>query len=97
MKNESDARVALFQKKSADYIYNKLFETKRNTFKRFLLADEVGLGKTHVAGYIIKRFSKKKTGKCVIYICSNTHLARENGGKLLKECGRDKKAVEPVP
>jgi hypothetical protein len=74
-----------FQSKTVDYVYEKLYVEKRN---KFLVADEVGLGKTIVAkGLIAKAFEKFKPTPSnptfnVIYICSNQALAQENLKKL---------------
>ena len=74
-----------FQTQTVEYVYKKLYVEHRN---KFLVADEVGLGKTIVAkGVIIKAFEKFKPSKenptfNVIYICSNQALAQENLKKL---------------
>lgn len=61
--------------------------------KRFLLADEVGLGKTLVAKGVIDglRRLKKRGGFTIVYICSNTEIADQNREKLCD----DKKSVVP--
>lgn len=66
-----------FQKETVNYAYQKLMENHR-----FLVADEVGLGKTKVAKGIIAKALKehkdhKKTYQ-VYYICSNQALASQN-------------------
>ena len=44
--------------------------------RRFLVADEVGLGKTIVAGGIIERISARRTTPLrVYYVCSNLAIA----------------------
>lgn len=74
-----------FQRDTVEYVYQKLYVEKRS---KFLVADEVGLGKTIVAkGLIAKAFEKfKPTNQNptfnVIYICSNQVLAYENLKKL---------------
>ncbi len=74
-----------FQKLTVDYVYDKFYKKKRN---KFLVADEVGLGKTLIAkGVIAKAFENFKPSKSnptfnVIYICSNQALAKENLKKL---------------
>jgi len=73
-----------FQRASVDYVFRKLYvENKR----RFLVADEVGLGKTLVArGVIAKAIDHlKKQGVKridVVYICSNGDIARQNVNRL---------------
>ena len=55
--------------------------------RRFLLADEVGLGKTLVAKGVIDalRHLKKRGGFTIVYICSNTEIADQNREKLCDE------------
>ncbi len=73
-----------FQRASVEYVFRKLYvEGKR----RFLVADEVGLGKTLVArGVIAKAIEHlKKQGVRridVVYICSNGDIARQNVNRL---------------
>src|SRR4051812_40658989 len=57
---------------------------QRSSSRRFLLADEVGLGKTHVAKGVIAGLRRRKRGRVftVLYICSNTEIARQNETKL---------------
>jgi hypothetical protein len=74
-----------FQRKSVEYVYERLYG--RDTTRRFLLADEVGLGKTLVArGVIAKAIERLRAeGKKridVIYICSNADIARQNISRL---------------
>lgn len=70
-----------FQKASVDRICRYFFEGSNNN--RYLLADEVGLGKTLVAGEVIKRFTEKyPSGSSVFYVCGNLTLIRQNEKKL---------------
>lgn len=84
-----------FQKNSVDYVYDQLYNKNR---KSFLIADEVGLGKTIIAkGLIAKAYqdfipSKKNPTFNVIYICSNQSLAKTNLKKL--NFSRDENLVE---
>lgn len=72
---------SIFQKKTADYIVEQ-FEKK----DRFLLADEVGLGKTIVAREVIKQMRDKNNGKLVVlYVCSSNLLAIHNQTKLAEK------------
>lgn len=58
---------------------------KRRRVRRFLVADEVGLGKTVVAQHIIlKMFSGLGRPLVVFYMCSNLAIARQNRRKLLE-------------
>lgn len=71
-----------FQKKTVNYVFKCLY--KGNGRARFLIADEVGLGKTLVArGIIAKavdhlRSENKKMRIDIVYICSNQSIARQN-------------------
>ncbi len=53
--------------------------------RRFLVADEVGLGKTVVAAGVIKTLADqpRKEPLCVLYVCSNLTIARQNMRRLL--------------
>jgi len=74
-----------FQKLSVDYIFNRLY-MDADQVNRFLLADEVGLGKTLVAKGIIAKSLDYLWDKIerldIIYICSNSDIARQNIGRL---------------
>ncbi|WP_435106818.1 hypothetical protein [Arhodomonas sp. AD133] len=74
-----------FQRRTVDHAFHRLFEAEDST-QRFLVADEVGLGKTLVARGIIARgvdFLWDTTDRIdVIYICSNQNIARSNLPKL---------------
>lgn len=61
----------------------KALNQKGGTHK-FLIADEVGLGKTIVAGEIIRRLAKSKQPFVVLYVCSNLSIAAQNKRNLLK-------------
>lgn len=71
-----------FQKATVDFVVKQI----TNGQKKFLIADEVGLGKTIVAKGIIAKlyeeaYSPRKDFR-VIYICSNQALAKQNLSKL---------------
>ena len=73
-----------FQMQTAKHAFNSL-QSKKNA--RFLIADEVGLGKTIVAKEIIRKFLDQtaETDKkvfTVVYICNNQLLAKKNLLKL---------------
>lgn len=75
----------------------------RKGARRFLVADEVGLGKTVVAQGIIRELIKDKEGVgggplVVFYVCSNLAIAAQNRDKLLKvvPSARRDDAVCPV-
>lgn len=71
----------------------KALESYRNGHNRFLVADEVGLGKTIVAKGIVAKlyleaFERNSDFK-VIYICSNKALAKQNIAKLIPFAGTE--------
>jgi len=75
-----------FQRKTVNYVFKRLYEDE-NPARRFLIADEVGLGKTLVARGLIARaidrlWSDNVERIDVIYICSNADIARQNINRL---------------
>ena len=74
-----------FQRRTVDHAFRRLFLDADST-SRFLVADEVGLGKTLVARGIIARTIDHLWDDVdridVIYICSNASIARANLPKL---------------
>ncbi|HUW14501.1 MAG TPA: helicase-related protein [Anaerolineae bacterium] len=74
-----------FQRHTVDYIFRRLY-TDADSVSRFLIADEVGLGKTLVArGVIAKAVDHlwDTVGRIdVIYICSNLAIAQQNLDRL---------------
>lgn len=76
-----------FQVRSVENAFSRLYETPGST-GRFLVADEVGLGKTMVARGVIAKaidhLREKGVGRIdVIYVCSNQVVARQNISKLM--------------
>ena len=74
-----------FQLKTVNHVFDKLYKEK--AVDKFLIADEVGLGKTMVARGIIARIIDKfqTAGRKridIIYICSNSQIARQNINRL---------------
>lgn len=62
--------------------------TCKKSARRFLVADEVGLGKTVVASGVIQKLAEKARKAqqgplCVLYVCSNLAIARQNMQRLL--------------
>lgn len=82
------ARLKDFQRKSVDHVFRRLY-TDADQVDRFLLADEVGLGKTMVARGVIARTVDHLWDRVeridVIYICSNGDIARQNINRLRLE------------
>jgi hypothetical protein len=75
-----------FQRRSVDYVFRRLYQDPEPV-NRFLVADEVGLGKTLVARGLIARAidylgSQGVKRIDVIYICSNANIARQNINRL---------------
>lgn len=74
-----------FQRLTVDYVYHRLYEAE-DRVNRFLIADEVGLGKTLVARGVIARAIQKLWDEVrridIIYICSNADIARQNISRL---------------
>ena len=73
-----------FQLRTVEHVFNELYQT--GSSGRFLVADEVGLGKTLVArGIVAKALDhlKDEDGRIdIIYICSNAAIARQNIARL---------------
>ena len=74
-----------FQQATVEHAFDRLFDPKGSG--RFLVADEVGLGKTMVArGVIAKTIDRLQAEGIdridVIYVCSNQVIARQNISKL---------------
>lgn len=74
-----------FQLLTVDYAFRRLW-TDEDAVKRFLVADEVGLGKTMVAKGVIAKTVEHlwDTDKRIdiVYICSNSQIARQNLSRL---------------
>ena len=74
-----------FQRNTVDYVFQRMF-LDSDPARRFLVADEVGLGKTLVArGLIAKTIDhlwESVDRIDVIYICSNANIAKQNINRL---------------
>jgi len=74
-----------FQRSTVDYVHRRLW-TDDDAVKRFLVADEVGLGKTLVARGVIAKTVDHLWDTVpridIVYICSNQQIAAQNLGKL---------------
>lgn len=79
------AKLKPFQRRTVDHAFERLFLAPDST-GRFLVADEVGLGKTLVARGVVARTIEYLWDKVsridVIYVCSNQSIARANLPKL---------------
>lgn len=75
-----------FQRAAVDRICERLNASDGS--RRFLLADEVGLGKTMVARGVLQRLEEQKDGRkgmVCVYLCSNLEIAEQNRDKLANE------------
>lgn len=76
-----------FQRDTVEYVFRRMYLDADYT-TRFLVADEVGLGKTLVArGLIAKTIDYLRDRDAtrridIVYVCSNTDIARQNITKL---------------
>src|SRR4051812_34055602 len=74
-----------FQQDTVEYVYRRMFTDPDRT-SRFLLADEVGLGKTLVARGVTARCIDDLWDDVeridILYICSNADIARQNIARL---------------
>lgn len=79
------ARLKDFQRATVDHVHRRLWTDAQPT-RRFLVADEVGLGKTMVARGVIARavdhLWDREERIDVVYICSNSQIARQNLRRL---------------
>ena len=82
-----------FQRRTAQWAFERMFAA-HDPALRFLVADEVGLGKTHVAKGVIAqvidhlgRIGDERHD--IVYVCSNAAIARQNLRKLAP------KGIEP--
>lgn len=80
-----------FQLASVEHVHARLWDPEAPS-RRFLLADEVGLGKTLVARGVIAKTADHLVAQGrrkvqVVYICSNAQIATQNLGKLNIEEG----------
>jgi len=70
-----------FQKATVDYVFRRLM-TDQSPTDQFLVADEVGLGKTMIARGVIAKTIEHLLGKVdridIVYICSNQAIAEQN-------------------
>ncbi len=75
-----------FQRRTVEYVFKRLYRDPKPT-NRFLVADEVGLGKTLVARGIIAKTVRhlQQQGEKridILYICSNATIAQQNLNRL---------------
>jgi hypothetical protein len=79
------APLKAFQRRTVDYVFDRLYG-QDDPVRQFLVADEVGLGKTMVARGVIARMIEHlwDTTKRIdiLYICSNQAIAAQNLNRL---------------
>lgn len=79
------ATLKPFQRDTVEYVFRRMY-TDPDCTRRFLVADEVGLGKTMVARGVIARAIDHLQGQVdrvdIVYICSNADIARQNLQRL---------------
>ncbi len=79
------APLKLFQRRTVDYAFARLFTDPDRT-RQFLVADEVGLGKTMVAKGVIAKTIELLQDSIpridIVYICSNGAIAQQNLARL---------------
>lgn len=68
-----------FQKRTVRHVYDRMFEGGQ---RRFLVADEVGLGKTKVAQGVIAQATAGRHHPNVLYVASSGHIVAQNLHKL---------------
>ena len=74
-----------FQRRTVNYVFHRLFH-RSDPARRFLIADEVWLGKTLVAkGVIAKAVHQLKEATKridIVYVCSNQAIAKQNINRI---------------
>jgi Helicase conserved C-terminal domain len=74
-----------FQRNTVEYVFRRLY-LDTDASNRFLVADEVGLGKTLIARGVIAKAIEHLWDKVkridIVYICSNADIARQNIQRL---------------
>ena len=79
------APLKAFQRRTVDYVFDRLYGDQ-DPVRQFLVADEVGLGKTMVARGVIARTIEQLWDTTrridILYICSNQAIAAQNINRL---------------
>ena len=79
------APLKFFQRRTVDYVFDRLYG-EEDPVRQFLVADEVGLGKTMVARGVIARMIEHLWDSTeridILYICSNQAIAAQNLNRL---------------
>jgi hypothetical protein len=81
-----------FQRTTVEYVFRRLY-LDGDCVRRFLIADEVGLGKTLVARGVIAKVIDHLWDRGqridIVYVCSNTDIARQNINRLNISCAEE--------
>ena len=94
------AQLYDFQRATVDQAFRRLY-TDEDSTRRFLIADETGLGKTHVAAGIIAKTIEHLQGVDavkridLVYVCSNVDIAEQNLRKLMVSGGDSRMTTAP--
>ena len=79
------SRLKDFQRRTVDYVVRRFYHDS-DRVNRFLVADEVGLGKTMVArgviAWAIEELWDKVDRIDIVYICANAEIAHQNLNRL---------------
>jgi hypothetical protein len=79
------ARLREFQRRTASYVFRRFYHDEAPA-DRFLVADEVGLGKTMVARGVIalalEHLQDRVERIDIVYVCSNQAIAQQNLNRL---------------
>ena len=79
------APLKAFQRRTVNYVFDRLYGADDNV-RQFLVADEVGLGKTMVARGVVARMIEHLQETVepinILYICSNQAIAAQNINRL---------------
>ncbi|QYG95213.1 SWF/SNF helicase family protein [Iamia sp. SCSIO 61187] len=77
--------LKVFQRTTAEHVFRRMY-TDPDPSRRFLVADEVGLGKTLITRGVIAQAVEHLQDKVdridVVYVCSNAQIARQNVRRL---------------
>lgn len=79
------AHLKDFQRDTVEAVFSRMYEGSKPT-RRFLVADEVGLGKTLVARGVVAKAIDRLWDEVkridIVYLCSNSDIARQNVARL---------------
>ncbi len=80
---EQRSRPTRFQERTIDYVVRRFWDDPVPA-KRFLVADEVGLGKTMVAREVLAEALRRRPGESIdiVYLCSSQPVASQNLKRL---------------